>query len=234
MAAHDLQSPGTDDDPNWDSLYRYRGSNEVVSDRPILTGDVFINVAVLDDDQFYNLAILQHPCAIRKGTLSKRILCAEVVEGSVLKPSKWSTHSFKVMPLPELRPLSETPNYEVRFEKFHIAESKQLLTAERIACLDLIGVDLFLQRWVNHNSRVVVPTRDYLKATVAQYAEADILEEWCLERQDVSIEAASAEADCWLSQNDAFDKSRRDRLVDDEYRARIRREARSEVTRLNS
>lgn len=231
---HDLQAPGTDNAPNWDSLYRYRGPDEVVPARPILTGDVFVDVPVADDDRLFNLAVLQHPCAIRRGTLNKRILCAEVVTGAVIKPSKWATSSYRIMPLPELRPGLNPPHYEVRFEDFHIAESEQLLAADRIACLDLVGIDLFLQRWVHHNSRVVVPTSDYLDATVGQYAEADILEEWCLERQGVSIEGASAEADDWLAQADALDKTRRDRLREDEYRARIRREARVEVQRLNS
>jgi hypothetical protein len=82
------------------------------------------------------------------------------------------------MPLPELRPGLNPANYEVRFENFHIAELEQLMAANRIACPDLVGIDLFLQRWVHHNSLVVVPTSDYLDATIGQYAEADLIEKW--------------------------------------------------------
>ena len=47
-----------------------------------------------------------------------------------------------------------------------------------MACLSQFGVNLLLQRWVHHNSRVIVPTWEMDKATADQYEEADLVEEW--------------------------------------------------------
>jgi hypothetical protein len=57
---------------------------------------------------------------------------------------------------------------------------------------------VLLQCWVNHNSRVVVPTGDFLKAVGGVFEEADLVEEWCEARLGLDPTAAMAECVAWL------------------------------------
>lgn len=90
------------------------------------------------------------------------------------------------------------------------------------------GVNLLLQRWVHHNSRVIVPTYDYQDVTSPQYEEADIIEEWCIDREDddVSLDNATVEIDAWLT-GDKGPTSPRARLDDPQQQSAIRREVRA-------
>ncbi len=79
---HDLEHPGgTDDDPDWESLYRARGE-DVVAHRPFITGDVFEKTLVqgIGATKTKTVALLQHPCALRTNgvDLVARLLVAEV------------------------------------------------------------------------------------------------------------------------------------------------------------
>lgn len=89
---------------------------------------------------------------------------------------------------------------------------------------------MLMQRWVHHNSRVIVPTHEYQKVTSAQYEEADIIEEWCLDRMydDVSFEEATVEIDRWLT-GDKNSTTPRARLDDPQQRSAIRREVRAHL-----
>ncbi len=79
---HDLEHPGgTDEDPDWESLYRARGE-EVVAHRPFFTGDIFTHTLVrgIDEPKTRTIALLQHPCALRTNgvDLVARLLVAEL------------------------------------------------------------------------------------------------------------------------------------------------------------
>lgn len=87
------------------------------------------------------------------------------------------------MPLPELEE-SDNPkhrNHAIDFNELCTVSPEQLETADRIASLSTIGVNLLLQRWVHYLSRVVVPTLTFNEATLPFYEEADLIEEWCEE-----------------------------------------------------
>ena len=87
--AHNLEAPGTDEAPEFESLYRARG-DEVLAQRPIFTGDVFFDVNVEGEEQTCNVIVLQHPCVIRKGVeLTPKLLVAEVASAALLPPSQW-------------------------------------------------------------------------------------------------------------------------------------------------
>ena len=92
------------------------------------------------------------------------------------------------------------------------------------------GVNLLLQRWVHHNSRVIVPTYDYQDVTSSQYEEADIIEEWCIDREDdgVPLDDATIEIDIWLT-GDRSASSPRNRLEDPQQRSAVRREIRAKL-----
>lgn len=69
---------------------------------------------------------------------------------------------------------------------------------QRIAGPSARGINVLLQCWVNHNSRVVVPIGDFLKAVGDVFEEADLVEEWCEARLGLDPTAAMAECVAWL------------------------------------
>ena len=88
----------------------------------------------------------------------RKLLVAEVAPAQVLKPSKWVTGNDKQLPLVELRPGESAATYAARFVDHHLVTPEELEGGTRIACLSQRGVNLLMQRWVHHDSRVIVPT----------------------------------------------------------------------------
>ncbi|MCA1696985.1 MAG: hypothetical protein LC749_20955, partial [Actinobacteria bacterium] len=182
----DLEAPGSDAD-----LYRATG-DEVAKARPYLTGDVFEASEVRDlDGELLSrtVMIMQHPCAMRVNgiDLVPGLLVAEVAEHQYLKPSQWLGFT-RVMPLPEL--LRDSDNHAqlhhaAYFNRVHIVRPGGL--GSRIASLSIRGVNLLLQRWVHHNSRVVVPSGEFLRVIGGVFEEADLIEEWCEERHTLHL-----------------------------------------------
>jgi hypothetical protein len=233
--AHSLEAPGTDEAPELSSLYRARG-DEVIDQRPIFTGDIFFGITVEGETDRKNVVILQHPCVIRRGVeLTPKLLVAEVAPEAILAPSKWATGHYRQLPLAELVPDSTTKNYAAFFDRHHLVRRTDLSLGARVASMSQQGVNLLMQRWVHHNSRVVVPTLDYQTATSSQFEEADIIEEWCLDRVDdgVGLEPASVEIDTWLT-GDKGPTSPRARLEDPQQRSAVRREVRTQLRQVRS
>lgn len=228
--AHNLEAPGTDEAPEYGSLYRSRG-DEVARQRPIFTGDVFFDVTVEDEEQTRKIIVLQHPCVIRKGIeLTPKVLVAEVDTVALLPPSRWTESFFRQLPLAELVAGDTPKHFAAFFDRHHLIKGKDLELDKRVATMSQRGVNLLMQRWVHHNSRMIVPTQEYQKVTSAQYEEADLIEEWCLDREDdgVLLNDAIVEIDTWLT-GDKGPKSPRARLGDPQQRSAIRREARIEL-----
>jgi hypothetical protein len=224
--AHSLEAPGTDEAPEFSSLYRARG-DEVGLQRPIFTGDVFFGVPVIGEAAPRDVIVLQHPCVIRRGVeLAPKLLVAEIAVDPALAPSRWPLGHYRKMPLPELQIEHGSKHYSAFFERHQLAMREDLDLTLRTALMSQRGVNLLMQRWVHHNSRVIVPTQNYQEVTGAQYEEADIIEEWCVDRyeDDVSLETATAEIDTWLGTGDP---SPRARLDDLQQRSAIRREVRA-------
>jgi hypothetical protein len=231
--ARDLEPPNGNE-PDWDVLYLARGDEEVVAHRPFFTGDVFTSVPVQApraERKVKTVMIIQHPCAMRPDgvTLAPSILVAEVRQFSILPPDKWDTNG-KLMPLPELLAgvTSNRRNQAAFFDKtFHI-HPQDLET--RAACLSPRGVNLLLQRWVYHCSRVIVPSSDFNKAVSAVYEQADLIEEWC----DIAMtagrspEEATRDAHAWLREVEGG-VMREKALQDPQRRPPIRRQARSDA-----
>lgn len=233
--AHNLEAPGTDEAPEYESLYRARG-DEVVAQRPIFTGDVFFDVAVEGEEQPKNVIVLQHPCVIRKGVeLTPKLLVAEVGPAALLPPSQWVEKFFRQLPLVELVPGEKPKHFAAFFDRHHLIKRKDLELDHRVTTMSQQGVNLLMQRWVHHNSRMIVPTQEYQKVTSAQYEEADIIEEWCTDRGDdgVSLDDATVEIDTWLT-GDKTPSSPRARLEDFQRRSAVRREARAHLRALRS
>jgi hypothetical protein len=229
----ELEAPGGDP-PDWDSIYIARPGDELAAYRPVMTGDVFNRVELYAADgtrKIRNVMVIQHPCAIRQGAIeiAESILVAVVDDHPFIEPSAWKGHS-KLMPLPDFRreTQSRKRHQAAFFDRHYIAHRSQL--SDRISALSLSGTNLLLQRWVRYSSGVVVPTYDLDGVVCPVYEEVEIVEEWCetalangKRQEDAEIAVVA-----WLDETTGG-VTRREALVSSQYRARIRREARSRV-----
>lgn len=211
-----LESPNAED-----ALYAARGEDvSLFSHRPRFTGDVLKQNGEV-------ALVLQHPCAIRRGLqLVDRLLMASVVPEQGGIPRDWSKGSFKKFFLP--RVFDGPDVYAADFTSPVIWTSTQVQEAERIAILSALGVNLLLQRWVHHNSRVVVSTSRFNDVISGPFEEADIVGEVCddLVFGGGSLTRAEALIDDWLSDGHPAGSDRRSALSDPQHRASIRQQAR--------
>lgn len=204
MPEHKLEAPGPLNDPNWNSLYRARGDDVSIS-RPVFTGDVFRDTlcSSTEPEPGKTVLIMQHPCALRTNgvELVPRLLVAEVRASAPIPARDWNGR-FKLMPLPELEG-DGSAHFAAHMHEPYLVERSELKIENRIACLSQIGVNLLLQRWVHHNSRVIVPTFEYQNVTAEQFEEADLVEDWCEDLastpQELGSETAAAHE--WLRGN---------------------------------
>lgn len=222
-----LETPGDDEAPDWASLYLYRGE-EVSQFRPVFTGDIFM----LPEDAGM-VQIIQHPCAIRLDgvNLVPQLLVATVAESNALKPSKWKGN-YKQFPLPELSGEGDA-HRSAFFHKPSLVSPETVAGGRRLACLSQFGVNLLLQRWVHHNSRVVVPTWSVDEATAEQYEEADLVEEWREAWADSGLDPAESEnsAHAWLRSDGGNGASWQSMLSSSQTRSKVRSAMRSELRR---
>lgn len=102
-----------------------------------------------------------------------------------------------------------------------------------MACLSDFGLNLLLQRRVHHFSRVVVPTFEFQNANGGVYDEADLVEEWCLDREEDGLKPLEAAAECvaWLREEE--DGVRRQVLLrDPQRRSNVRRQMRGYLRKM--
>ena len=111
------------------------------------------------------MIVLQHPCALRTDgvKLHSRLLVAELRSHKIIPIEDWPTGHYSKMPLPDLIPTttSSKRHQAAFFDGPYLVGGDALDLDKRIACLSQSGVNLLMQRWVHHNSRVVVPTATY-------------------------------------------------------------------------
>jgi hypothetical protein len=237
--AHNLEYPRGEDAPDWSSLYRTRGQ-EVASHRPIFTGDIFESATVhaVGETKTKTVIILQHPCALREDgiNLQSRLLVAELRNHRPIPPADWLSGHYAKMPLPDLMPNigSGKRHQAAFFDALYFVRGDTLDADKRIASLSQVGVNLLLQRWVHHNSRVVVPTATYQEQTSPSYEEADLIEEWCDERIQMGSELddAAIEALKWLRDDFGSGTSRQEMLQEPQKRSAVRRQMRQALRSL--
>jgi hypothetical protein len=234
--AHDLEGPSGGDPVAPDEVYLARGE-EVSAERPAFTGDVYSGVPVISpstgDTKNQTVILLQHPCAFR----SDGVNLADGLAAAIVRPhpvvQDWKTHG-KLMPLPVLRPEVESAkrNQAALFDDLRVVRRVDLeQSATRIACLSQEGVDLLLQRWVNHNSRVVVPTHTLDQVVSGPFEEADLVEEWCVEAASFGAPLDTAASEClaWLRADIGNGETRQTLLEQPRLRSRVRRESSAEL-----
>lgn len=237
---HYLEAPCEPGTSEWGALYRARG-DEVVNHRPVFTGDVFDSTPVLTADgktKTKVVMVVQHPCALRTNgvDLVPRLLVAEVRPHKVIAAEDWK-RIWKLMPLPDLCPTvtSGKRHRAAFFDEPYLAHPAKL--GQRLASLSPLGVDLLLQRWVHHNSRVIVEAHRFLEVTIGPYEEADLTEDWCEDRIPDGLTQQRATIECldWLRQPHAADGPlRQELLADHQRRNPIRIAARAHVRSLHS
>jgi hypothetical protein len=179
----------TPDDP--ESIYLAR-LDDVAEHRPTFTGDIYR----LGDGHM--VMILQHPCALRRGVDLHPCLLVAPARPSSLR-SNWAKAPFGMMPLPKL---IDGTDHSADFINLELVNSPTLSTCERIAVLSQSGVNLLMQRWVYHSTRLAVPTRTYSDSTIGPFDEADLIEEWLTDRinDGADPQAAEHECDSWLDE----------------------------------
>lgn len=214
-----------------DLMYMSRG-DEVDAFRPLFTGDIY---AKRDSNGEIELlvVVLQHPCALRvRGVeLVPEILAARISTSG--KPrSDWANESIRVMPVPDL--FQDGAYYAADLVDIVLIPSSELVTTwERVAILSELGVNLLTQRWVNHNSRVVIKTVTYNEQTAGPFHEADLEAEWRMMLEDVESQGESAEFDFheWIRRpwGSGVSMSRQSLLDDPQKRAGVRRAMNDEI-----
>lgn len=204
----------TPDDP--ESIYLAR-EEDIGEYRPTFTGDIYR----IGGEHL--AMILQHPCALRRGVnLHPRLLVAPVSRDSLR--SNWANVPFGKMPLPKL---INGQDHSADFISLEIVDSSRLSAYERIAVLSQSGVNLLMQRWVYHNTRLAVPTQTYSDSTRGPFDEADLIEDWVMNRVDDGSTSVAAEQECadWLD-GKVNDRKRRLMLSDPQHASSVRRDAR--------
>ena len=113
-----------------EELYRYRGPVPVT--RPIFQGDVFTGVELPGFPTPQRVAIVTHPCTMRRegSELRDRLVVAHVTQTDSPVGLPWRGH-FRVMPLPEIEPGDDS--WQIDFDEIHTVPLVNLSTEQRIA-----------------------------------------------------------------------------------------------------
>ncbi|MDX2853075.1 hypothetical protein PV342_32485 [Streptomyces sp. PA03-3a] len=92
-----------------------------------------------------------------------------------------------------------------------------------------------MQRRVKHFSRVTVETHKFYEANLGVYEEADLIEDWCIEREDQGVKADEAVAECvaWLREK-VGERRRQELLADAQQRSSVRKQMHDRLRQLRS
>jgi hypothetical protein len=139
-----LETPGAATD-------LYTAVNEEAAElrfRPLFTGDV------LELSDRTCVALMQHPCSMRRGTsLNPNLLFAKVIRLGRKYRSDWSTAPFDLCYLPTL-----SEDYPaVDFHGIGTITADCAQEARRVAIVSLYGATVLMQRWIHFSTRLVVP-----------------------------------------------------------------------------
>ena len=226
MAEAALECPDAAED-----LYLAAKRDEVEAYRPVLTGDVFEDVAIPGVGGRGLGIVLTHPCSMRADgvTLAKRLLLARVSASSEIPLGRWKGGHFKVMPLPRLM----DEHHSALFEEMGMVESTVLPRTNRVACLTPYGINLLQQRFVWHLTRFLVPTHRLGEVSEAVFEEVDLCAEWVSEASSAGGDPSAAERAFheWIRSRNESGSRRQDLLRVPQRRAGIRQEMKSQIAR---
>jgi hypothetical protein len=207
-------------------LYLARGG-EVNVNRPLMQGDIFADIEIPGVDDGPGIAaIVTHACSMRQDGvhLTERLLVGRVEVSPDVPLRRWASGHYKILPLPEVMgPGGES--FALKYDLCGRVASADLEAAERLACLDPFGICLLLQRWVNHQARVIVPTDQFHLACAHVFEEADLVEEWVEAARSAGgdPDAAAVELHNVLRAPRENERSLQESLLDPAKRAHVRR-----------
>lgn len=217
-----------------DELYLARGE-EVAPLRPLFTGDVLADVAIPGVKDEGMAIVVAHPCSMRgkEARLYPRVLAAAVRSSEKIGQGAWVKGHFALMPLPDLCEPGEL--CVAHLDEIGRSLTDDLLTAERIACLSNVGVNLLQQRLIFRLTRHEVPTFRLQQASAHVFEEADLLEEWneTVCAAGLSPEDAAARFEAFLrADGGAGAATLQDALRDPQRRSAVRIACRNEARRV--
>jgi len=213
-----------------EDLYLAATRDEVDTSRPVLTGDVFEDVAIPGVDGTGLGIVLTHPCSMRTDgvTLARRLLMARVSASGKIPLKSWKTGHFKVMPLPLLM----GRHYSALFDEMGMVKSPILRATHRMACLTPFGINLLQQRFVWYLTRFLAPTHRLGEASEAVFEEVDLCAEWVSEATSAGGDPTAAEQAFheWIRSSDESGSRRQDLLRERQRRAGLRQEMRRRIS----
>lgn len=196
--------------------------------RPLFTGDVItgVIVPVLGDDP-RPVALVSHPCAMRKGsTLAPTLHVAPVVAYQAPSSTIWEKH-IRVMPLGPVAGLSQGV---IQLDQMTLVVSSALVQANRVFSATRPAVNLLRQRLVHCLTRVVIETRRFDEEAAGVHEELELMEEWLDAANAAGVDSGEASEHFheWIRASDGA-VDRQARLSDPQAVAGIRRAIRAEM-----
>ena len=212
-------------------LYLAPSLDEVPITRPLMTGDVFADIAVPGLEGMGLAIVLTHPCSMRVDgvNLAPQLLIARVVPSDPIPLHSWRTGHFKVMPLPDLLGI----HHSAQFDEIGLVESSLFCQDSRKACMTPYGVHLLQQRFIWYLTRFLAPTHRLAEVTEAVFAEADLQEEWIEASADAGLafQPAAAAFHEWIRSPDSSGVPRQNQLQQADRRAGVRQQMRAHLRR---
>ncbi|MGI8755987.1 MAG: hypothetical protein ACR2MB_09025 [Acidimicrobiales bacterium] len=196
--------------------------------RPLFTGDVITEVTVpVLGDQSMPVALVGHPCAMRKGAdLAPYLHVAPVLSYQPPSATIWAKH-IRVMPI---GPIADFPHGAIQLDQMTLVKSSTLDLSKRVFCATRPGINLLRQRLVHCLTRVVVPTHLFDEEAAGAHEEIDLMEDWLDTATSAGLTVADATATFhqWIRERDG-ETSRQELLTDPQAVAGIRRAMRAEM-----
>ena len=124
--------------------------------KPIMTGDVFVDVPVIGEEESSTVMVAGHPCTIRRGVeLIARVPCVRVSPAEWLAYENWARHDKNRFHLSEATGLGGQAG--VLHDWVPVAR-EDLLRRRRRVTLQNYGIAVFQQRFTHSLTRSRITT----------------------------------------------------------------------------
>jgi hypothetical protein len=206
--------------------------------RPLIQGDVYrgLTIAGYAPNDHNHVAILQHPCSMRRGPeLRDRVAVVPVRDYQRVRPQDWAFGHTRVVPLPTLSVGAAGADSAAQLTEPGTVRAEDFGPATRVAQLSTHGLLLFQQRVVYCATHCVVGLDTLEEFSAPALAEAELLADWCMALAERHPDIAEPEA--IRLESTAFEQFIRVetdiqiRLDSVETRADARRQVRLEIDR---
>lgn len=205
--------------------------------RPLMQGDVLLELPIGDGGGSAPGMILTHPCSMRAGKkLRPRQTVAQVVKQPI-GLDQWAGSHYDYMPLPGVLLPDLGDGLAVDLRLISAVETAILVAAERAAALSDIGIHLLQQRLTHHLTRVVVDLATFAEHSAPTLLEVELQEDWVSDAlHDLAPDADRTSVqriaeDAFQDLLDANDRRLRRMLAEAPTRAQAAREIRLEIRR---